>query len=315
MPSILVTCNSPLLYFFTIYELQIGWSPKPDYISSVQGLNRTGFREMARKGVQSVETAFPNLDCLERANGPMPLSDLAACANISNSKARNYLVSLIATDQVRQEPVSGYYEMGPSTLRHGITALGRIDAIGYCLDDMARLQHQTQETLFITIWGNKGPTIIRWFEGRRPVTVELRTGSVLPILSTATGRVFLAYMPPSLTESLVKAELAEAEERGKTYGVQALKSHVLKHQLAKADGEYLPGISALAVPIIDFEKRVRIVVSAIGRRRVFDASFNSETAAALKTLRRAFRSGSAARREFNNAKRVHINPSIETRIQ
>jgi DNA-binding IclR family transcriptional regulator len=42
--------------------------------------------------------------------------------------------------------------------------------------------------------GNKGPTIVRIEEPGLPVTVNARVGSVMPLLWSATGRVFLGML-------------------------------------------------------------------------------------------------------------------------
>ena len=48
-------------------------------------------------------------------------------------------------------------------------------------------------TLALAVWGNHGPTIVHWEESPQAVTVNLRLGDVMPLLSSATGRCFAAY--------------------------------------------------------------------------------------------------------------------------
>ena len=55
---------------------------------------------------------------------------------------------------------------------------------------------QIGHTLALAVWGNHGPTIVHWEESPQAVTANLRLGDVMPLLSSATGRCFAAYMPP-----------------------------------------------------------------------------------------------------------------------
>jgi hypothetical protein len=62
-------------------------------------------------------------------------------------------------------------------------------------------------TCFIAVMGNKGPTIVRIEEPGLPVTVNARVGSVMPLLWSATGRVFLGLLDESSVEALAQEEL------------------------------------------------------------------------------------------------------------
>ena len=45
---------------------------------------------------------------------------------------------------------------------------------------------------------DRGPTIIRYVEGARMMTVEAPPGLVLPLLTSSTGHVFMAWQPRSI---------------------------------------------------------------------------------------------------------------------
>lgn len=238
-----------------------------------------------RTGIQSVEIGARLLDCLQQAPGPLGLSDIAKRADLSPSKARNYLVSLVRAELVQQDAATARYDLGAGALRLGLTALGRIEPLDIAFEEMRRLQPSIPATLFLSVWGNKGPVIVRWLEGREQITVEVRTGSVLPATRSATGWTFLAYLPAAVTDAVVAAErsavaVSDTDLEGRCWAVQ-------RHGLGRIDGDLLPGIAGLAVPIRDHEGRVRTVVSAIGRRNSIDIRYNGRIADQLRTLKEA----------------------------
>ena len=239
---------------------------------------------MEAKGIQSIELGFRLLDALERSRSPLSLSELSRETGLSPSKARNYLVSLKRIALVQQDGVTGRYDLGPGALRLGLTALRRLEPIDLAYAEMRRALPTIGATLFLSVWGNVGPVIVRWLEGPEPVTVEVRSGSVLPVLRSATGRVFLAYLPASKTEAVIEAEAGASND--KPVDQRQLRTTVRDEGLGRVDGDLLPGISGLAAPILDHEDRLRAVVTAIGKRGQLDLSANGRLAAELRALTR-----------------------------
>ena len=148
-----------------------------------------------RAGIQSVEVGFELLKALSDAPGALMLRDLAANAGMSAAKAHRYLVSFQRMGLVVQDPVSTRYDLGPAALRLGLASLARIDAVKLARERIPALLAETGHTLAIAVWGNQGPTMVHWAEAPQTVPVTLRLGDVMPLLTSATGRCFAAFMP------------------------------------------------------------------------------------------------------------------------
>ena len=150
--------------------------------------------EPLRAGIQSVEVGFELLEALSQAPGALMLRDLAAAAGMSAAKAHRYLVSFQRMGLVVQDPVSTRYDLGPAALRIGLASLSRIDAVKLARERIDGLLLETGHTLAIAVWGNQGPTMVHWTEAPQTVPVTLRLGDVMPLLTSATGRCFAAFM-------------------------------------------------------------------------------------------------------------------------
>jgi DNA-binding IclR family transcriptional regulator len=59
-----------------------------------------------------------------------------------------------------------------------------------------------------------GPTLINVEFGSHRLPVALRIGSTLPLCGSATGRVFLAYLPESITAAVLNKEKVMAKAAG-----------------------------------------------------------------------------------------------------
>ena len=54
---------------------------------------------------------------------------------------------------------------------------------------VGELRDEINETTALAVWGDNGPVIVRWERPRRPITVNVVTGTTLGVLSSAAGRV------------------------------------------------------------------------------------------------------------------------------
>ncbi|MEY4471420.1 MAG: hypothetical protein RIT20_1761, partial [Pseudomonadota bacterium] len=175
--------------------------------------------ERERAGIQSVEVGFALLDVLAQAPAPLMLRDLAAAAHMSAAKAHRYLVSFQRLGLVLQDSSSTRYELGPATLRLGLATLSRLDAVKMARERLPAVIEATGHTMALAVWGNRGPTLVHWQETPLAMPVSLRLGDVMPLLSSATGRCFAAFVShggaADKTAPMIEEELALARKVGR----------------------------------------------------------------------------------------------------
>ncbi len=94
--------------------------------------------------------------------------------------------------------------------------IARLHAVRLATRALVDLSDELDETLGLGVWGNTGPTIVRWEEASEPVSDNLRTGLVLRVLTSATGRAFAAGLPPEMTASFI--DMQEAAQRASPAG-------------------------------------------------------------------------------------------------
>lgn len=227
-----------------------------------------------RKGVQSVDRAFDILAVIESSAGPMSVGDISHAMNSAPSKIHHYLVSLVRCGALRQTS-RGSYDLGPVALGLGLSALSRMDTVDRTCEVAETLRNELGEAVFVAVWGNRGPTIIRYFEGFKPLTVEARAGLVLPILNSATGRVFLAWGNERQVGSLLDQDFSSAE-------VQEIRSAVLGPEIGFVDGDLLPRIASLSAPVFSYNAELSLAITVLGWSGEYD---HSPDGAIARTLR------------------------------
>lgn len=243
-----------------------------------------------RAGIQSVEVGFALLQVLAQGEGPLMLRDLARAASMSAAKAHRYLVSFQRLGLVVQDAATTRYDLGPAALKLGLASLERLDAVKLARERVALLKEEIGHTVALAVWGNHGPTIVHWEESPSAVTVNLRLGDVMPLLTSATGQCFAAYAPREAIAPLLKEEMARAQKQGRA-GVpvtmaeaRALLDAVRKRAGARVVDTLIPGIVGFCVPVFDSDGHMALGMVTLGPAGSFDPEWGG---AAEGPLRRA----------------------------
>lgn len=243
----------------------------------------------AQAGIQSVEVGLLLLQHLAQSRSAMMLRDVAAAAGMSPAKAHRYLVSFQRMGLVVQDAVSARYDLGPTSLKLGLAALERMDAVHLARSRLPELMDEIGHTLALAVWGNRGPTIVHWQEPAAAVTASLRLGDVMPLLSSATGRCFAAYKPLNALTPLLEQELAQLAHAPRAdlpttmVAAQALLAQVRKRGLARVVDALIPGIAGFCAPVFEASHHMVLGIVSLGATANFDSRWDGAVACALRS--------------------------------
>ena len=240
----------------------------------------------SKHGVQSLEIGMGILRAMMDGQRSMMLKDIAAAADMPASKAHRYLVSLIRAGLVEQDPMSSRYDLGPLALNLGLVALDRLDRVRLGLNVIAEMRDEINQTTALAVWGDRGPVIVRWERPRRPITVNVITGTVLDLLSSATGRVFAAWMPKKTVTPLLAVEMKAPDvppELKTRAGVETMLAEVRAQGYATTEGFHrVPGVEAVAAPVFNFRNEITMAVLVVGVQGMFDTQAEGAVVRSLK---------------------------------
>ena len=107
--------------------------------------------------------------------------------------------------------------------------------------------------------------------------MNIRVDSILPILSTASGRVFAAFMPGELTAPLVEVE----QRRAPRFRDPKIVEEARQRGFAAVEGTLVPGVSAVSVPVFDHNNKIAGVIGALGRSEEIDTAAEGKVTKAL----------------------------------
>src|SRR6266702_4199715 len=169
----------------------------------------------------------------------------------------------------------------------GIAAMRTADPIRLAEPSLVHLRESLEVTSFVAVMGNRGPTIMRFEEPGLPVTVNVRAGSVMSLLWSATGRLFLAFLDESRVRKLAEEELAGAPADLRALldpadPIGRLQREVLDAGCASVRDTNLRGNSAVAAPLFDVHGHLVATLTALGATGGFDSTLDGPIAIAVR---------------------------------
>lgn len=234
-------------------------------------------------GIRSLEKGAALLRHMRAAGGPMRLTEIARRAGMSRSMAHGYLVSLVRSGLVAQDPETGRYDLGEDALQLGLSALTRIDFMKMAREALEALAGQLGETAVLAVWSDEGPVVVAKIDGKRPSLYEVRVGAVPNLLATATGLVFLAYRPPGACDELV----ARARARGfgadlDDAALERVLCAIRDEGIAATQPVTLPEASSLSAPVFDHSDAIRAALTIIGPAGALELAPGGASATTLR---------------------------------
>ncbi|RYF68771.1 MAG: flavin reductase [Comamonadaceae bacterium] len=153
--------------------------------------------------------------------------------------------------------------------------IARLHAVRLATQRVIELSDELDETIGLGVWGNQGPTVVRWEESSAPVSDNLQTGLVLPVLKSATGLAFAAYLPAEETMRALAQEFAASQLPPHAAAATLAQlgdtlSTVRREGLARLAGTddfaalYGGRINAVSAPVFDASGEIALVLTAIG---------------------------------------------------
>ncbi len=240
----------------------------------------------AQRSIQSVEIGFRLIRCLEEATGPLSLKDLSARAGMPASKAHLYLVSFRHVGLVSQIKDSGHYTLGPYALQLGLASLRKLNVVQLAYPTLQELSDQTGEAAYLALWCNRGPYVALRVDGTRPLPMSVQVGYVLSLASSATGRIFLSYLPRKATVPVIEIERGEAKSQGISPDQAPLEKIIAETRsrgVARTDSLLNTGFTALSAPVFSYDGTLAAAITIIGPSALIDASFTGASARHLRS--------------------------------
>lgn len=243
--------------------------------------------------IQSILVGFQLIRVLQESGAKLSLKRLAQLAGLSPSNAHLYLVSFGRIGLVVQDPVTSQYGLGPYAIDLGLAAIQQLNVADLARGALEVLSEAIGQSVYLSVWANKGPTIILKYDAHLNIPLAIRIGYVLPLSSSATGQVFCAHLSERDLDPILKEEIPAAPARHKR--LAEIRRVVHRDGTSISDGRLFEGFGAISVPIFGHDGRIAAALTVLGPTNALDLDTNGTAAIAVKKaaekLTRSLRGG------------------------
>ena len=215
------------------------------------------------QGIQSVETGGAVLEAVVEAPQPLRLKEVASLTGLTASKARMYLVSLTGT-ALGDQDIGARYRPARQAVRLVMLALGQDRLMRAARSAIIELGERTGHPVLLSAWDRDGSMIVASNEAREPLPLSFKVGSQTP-LDTATGMVFLTYMPESERTDLARTGLPDARRAALPETLAGIRARgfATASEIKLSADVTVSGYGAIAVPVFGRDERLELVVTAL----------------------------------------------------
>lgn len=170
--------------------------------------------------------------------------------------------------------------LGPFALEVGLARLRAQDAYREVILHIDRLAEETPLMVALTIWGPHSATVVHSARRITRIHANVRAGGGFALTSTATGRLFVAYLPAPMTEPQIRAELAEQANADPRFAFDEAAYRAQVQRVRERGWETttdlpIPGVSAVAAPVFDYTGEIKLAVTVIGPTKQVDLTEDS----------------------------------------
>lgn len=216
--------------------------------------------------VRAVERAMQILSAFDGEHSDRGVSEIAQATGLHKATAHRIIMTLLNYGFLDRAANGEKFRLGLRVVELGLGALRGLDLRRIAFPYMQQLVERVDETCDLGIFDRGQVLYIEVVHSKHSLTIAARVGRRLPAYCTASGRVFLAFLPPEVVEPILNGPLAACTEETITSPTRLREELEITRQRGYGldDGEFEDGIRAIAAPIRDIDGNVIAAMSIPG---------------------------------------------------
>lgn len=215
--------------------------------------------------VRSVERAMQILSAFDSEHTGRGVSEIARSTGLHKATTHRIMMTLLNGGFLERAPDGGF-RLGLRVVELGLGALRRLDLRRAAFPYMQQLVERFNETCDLGIYDRGAVLYVEVVHSEHSLTIAARVGRRLPAYCTASGRVFLAFLPPEVVEPVLSGRLAPCTSSTimSRAELQVELEATRRRGYALDDEEFEDGIRAVSAPIRDINGNVIAALSMPG---------------------------------------------------
>ena len=206
------------------------------------------------------------LELVAAREHPVTLAEMAAASDAPRPTVHRWLAALTQAGLLQRAPDGRRFELALRASQLAFSILANRPGAALRHDILQQVAKDVGESCNLTVLHGSHVTYIDRVEAMWPLRITFQRGSQVPAHCSASGKLFLAMMPPVKRAALLDSLTLDAFTSNTLTGRDALAEElraIRKQRYALDREEYLQGLVCLAVPIKQRTGRTKVCVAAI----------------------------------------------------
>lgn len=212
----------------------------------------------------SAERSLRLLSILADRGVPMSLAELVAALEVPKATVHRICVQLLEFGYVARDVNEQDYVVGSALRKLSLDTLNHGSLRGLRHEVLATLVGQIGETCNFTTLDGAGVLYLDRVEALWPWRFTLDVGAHVPLHCTASGKLFLAFMPDKQRDTMLRTIDLQPITAHSIVNVEALKREcetIRERGYAFDSEEFVLGLVAMAVPVRDAKGEIRAALA------------------------------------------------------
>jgi DNA-binding IclR family transcriptional regulator len=161
--------------------------------------------------IQSVERAGALLDVFFEDGQQLSVSEVAARTHLAPATVHRLLTTLVKMDWLEQDTRNSRYELSERLLGSAALALASSSLLRHGQQFLHQVSDATNLNTFLAVPRDRVSVLLARVQGKLGSASDFQVGRTLPLHASASGKVFLAYMPEKKRRQVLE-ELGELRQ-------------------------------------------------------------------------------------------------------
>jgi DNA-binding IclR family transcriptional regulator len=216
--------------------------------------------------VRAVERAMQILSAFDGEHADRGVSEIAQATGLHKATTHRIMMTLLNGGFLERAPDGERFRLGIRVVELGLGALRGFDLRRAAFPYMQQLVERFNETCDLGIFDQGRVLYVEVVHSEHSLTIAARVGRRLPAYCTASGRVFLAFLPPEVVEPILNGPLEPCTAKTVTSPARLREELEATRQRGYAldDEEFEEGIRAVSAPIRNIDGKVIAALSVPG---------------------------------------------------
>lgn len=236
------------------------------------------------QGIRSVEHAFTILETIKNSPEPLTLSDISRLTNMSKSRVQKYIISFLKMDVLQRNENDYTYQFGTKLLDFGLHAIRKYEVVELAGKYLKIIKNELHQTSALNIWTAKGPVVVKTETSGEPISIDIQVGYRPPLLRSATGKCFVAFMETAEIKKMMQNEIKQYNLDSKSIEKELDKIRKNGFSFRDSTEEGVPGGVAITCPVFSSSGNIVAAISIIGFHDNLDISSDSKEVKKLKEI-------------------------------